>query len=157
MFLLLAGLALLVLLLGAAEGFSRADVKTIRHLLAWISALGGLSLAVILLLSGRGAVAGTALFFFAPLVVSWWQQGRGKAPGPQPRPQQSGPQQPRPRADGAMSRREALEVLGLAEGATEEEIHAAYRRLMQAVHPDHGGSEWLATRLNQARATLLGR
>ena len=155
MVLLLAGLALLVVLLGAAEGFSRADVKTIRHFLAWLSALGGLSLAALLLLSGRGAVAGTALFFFAPLAISWWQQARNPRPGAGPGPQ-ARTEAPRARPAG-LSRREAFEVLGLAEGASEDDIQAAYRRLMQAVHPDHGGSEWLAMRLNQARATLLGR
>lgn len=56
---------------------------------------------------------------------------------------------------GPMSRAEALEVLGLAEGATSEEIRAAHRRLMRAAHPDQGGSDWLAARINQARDILL--
>lgn len=56
---------------------------------------------------------------------------------------------------GPMSRAEALAVLGLAEGATEEEIRAAHRRLMRGAHPDRGGSDWLAARLNEARDTLL--
>lgn len=60
----------------------------------------------------------------------------------------------RPR-DGRMSRAEALAVLGLSEGATEAEIRAAYKRLMQKVHPDAGGSDWLARNLNAARDTLL--
>src|SRR5690606_21281117 len=60
----------------------------------------------------------------------------------------------RPR-DGRMSRAEALAVLGLREGATEAEIRAAYKRLMQKVHPDAGGSDWLARNLNAARDTLL--
>ncbi len=62
---------------------------------------------------------------------------------------------PRSRA-GAMTREEALAVLGLAEGAKPEEIRAAHRRLMRAAHPDHGGSDWLAARLNEARDVLLG-
>jgi hypothetical protein len=56
---------------------------------------------------------------------------------------------------GPMSRAEALAVLGLGEGATEEEIRAAHRRLMRGAHPDQGGSDWLAARLNEARDTLL--
>jgi hypothetical protein len=56
---------------------------------------------------------------------------------------------------GPMSRQEALAVLGLAEGASEEEIRAAHRRLMRAAHPDGGGSDWLAARVNEARDVLL--
>lgn len=57
--------------------------------------------------------------------------------------------------DGPMTRGEALSVLGLAEGATVEDIRAAHRRLMRAAHPDKGGSAWLAARLNAARDLLL--
>lgn len=57
--------------------------------------------------------------------------------------------------DAPMDRAEALAVLGLEEGATEEEIRAAHRRLMRAAHPDHGGSAWMAARVNAARDLLL--
>jgi hypothetical protein len=62
---------------------------------------------------------------------------------------------PPPTRAGAMTRGEALAVLGLAEGATEGEIRAAHRRLMRTAHPDGGGSDWLAARLNEARDALL--
>jgi hypothetical protein len=63
---------------------------------------------------------------------------------------------PNPPAGGAMTREEAFDVLGLAPEATVAEIREAHHRLMMKVHPDHGGSSYLAARLNEARDRLLG-
>jgi hypothetical protein len=57
--------------------------------------------------------------------------------------------------DERMSRGEALEVLGLEPGAEEAEIRAAHKRLLRLVHPDRGGSAYLARRVYAARDTLL--
>lgn len=54
-----------------------------------------------------------------------------------------------------MTADQALEVLGLKPGATEEEIRTAYNRLMQRVHPDKGGSDYFAKQVNAARDVLL--
>ena len=61
------------------------------------------------------------------------------------------------RGAGAMSRREALEILGLAEGASEADIVRVHRALMKKFHPDHGGSTTLAARVNQAKDVLMQR
>lgn len=69
--------------------------------------------------------------------------GEGQAP-PRARP-------------GAMSRSEALEILGLKEGASREQILAAYKSLIKKVHPDvPGGSTYLAQQINRAKSVLLG-
>ena len=54
-----------------------------------------------------------------------------------------------------MTETEAFAVLGLDHNATEEEIIMAHRRLIQKLHPDTGGNEYLATQLNIAKEVLL--
>jgi DnaJ-domain-containing protein 1 len=142
---LLFGVVVLFVLLAGARAFENASVRSIKSLLAWIAALGGLTLALLLILSGREAVAFGAVALFGPLVYQHWQAARGRTasrPGPAPK--------------GSMSRAEAYEVLGLRPGASEAEIREAHHRLMRGAHPDAGGSDWLASRINQARDVLLG-
>ena len=146
---LLLGLASLITLLAVLGMFSRARVATVKSALIWAGAIGGILLAAMLFLTGRGAIALSALIFLGPMIWSWIAQKRM----PPPPGARFWPPPPQPR--GGMSQAEALEILGLASGATPAEVRAAHRRLMQAAHPDRGGSDWLAARINQARDVLL--
>jgi preprotein translocase subunit Sec63 len=75
------------------------------------------------------------LIAFVLLVLWWWQRRPARAP--------------------AMPLAEARKLLGVAEEASLADIRAAHRRLIAKVHPDAGGSQELAERVNAARDTLV--
>ena len=151
--LLWIGLALgaIFLLMGGMRAFERAKISTIKSFAVWFVALAGLTLTVLLFLTGRGGIALGGLSLFGPLLWQKWRSARSPPPGPGQAPG-SRPQAARP---GWMSAEEALQILGLRSGASEAEIREAHRRLMRTAHPDSGGSDWLASRINQARDVLL--
>ncbi len=76
--------------------------------------------------------------------------------GPEWRQGAEGSAEPPAASTGPMTREEAFAVLGLEPGASDGDIREAHHRLMKKVHPDQGGSTFLATKINQAKDLLLG-
>ena len=76
---------------------------------------------------------------------AWRQDTQGHMAGGQSRPAPSG----------KMTDEEAYQILGLQPGASSDEIGRAHRALMKKLHPDQGGSTYLAARVNQAKDTLF--
>jgi len=147
--LILIGLAVLAFW-GGLRAFERASVASIVTFLTWLAILGGLSLMLLLVLTGREGFAIAIAALIGPFLWERWRASHQAPAGP-------GRARPPPRDDGAMTREEAWRVLGLAPGADAAQIKEAHRRLIRAAHPDAGGSDRQAARLNQARDLLLGR
>ena len=152
-FAVLLGLGVLIAAVTLLKWYATTDLKNIKRLLAW-TGIGLLALAVVFLaLTGRmGAAlaALTGLLVWAGRIVNLIHMGRrfggmfGGARGEKAAPGGS-----------TMTEDEAYRVLGLSRGATADEIKAAHRRLIEQIHPDHGGSDYLAAKVNLAKDFLL--
>jgi len=156
-------LVLLIAILGVGliiwHKIKTAPPQERKKVMLWsiLSALGGVLL--LLALSGHlniitAAIAG--LFALAPRLLQYGRYLPFFQRMFQQQAQQTSQQQhTTSRAQQGMNKQQAYEVLGLKPGASREEIIRAHKRMMQKVHPDRGGSDYLATQINQARDILL--
>lgn len=130
-----------------------------------LQAVGVIGIAVILLilvrvglpwLAAGGTIVLGALRWLGPIalrLIPLLLSRRGKR-----MPSDSETRERVPRGSSSqMTRAEALEVLGLVEGASDEHVREAYSALIKKVHPDLGGTDYLATRVNLARDLLLSK
>ena len=154
---LLAGVVLLGLLLILARGYTSTNARSLAKGLRFS---GGIILALVtvaLAITGRLAfaflAAGASWYLLFGSPPPWYRTAPGTGgPGAGQSGKRSGPPQTT-----AMSRAEALKVLGLEEGASEADVRAAHRRLIQQTHPDKGGTSYLAAKINEAKDVLLRR
>jgi hypothetical protein len=151
MSLLFGLLAALAAIAGLALALAKLKTRPAAQTLRIVLGVSGLILGAVLTLRGL-AVAGVPLVGAALGLLGVALRGGANS-------QQTGEQSaeaPRP-ANRAMSRREAAELLGVAQTASAEEINRAYRELMKKVHPDAGGNDALASKVQEAREILTGK
>lgn len=151
---LILGIALLAGGLLAGRWYVNADPKSILRALKWLLVLVVLGVILFFALTGRLVWAIMAV----PALLPWFfriRQAAQSARYYQNAGQSSG-NGAKSRGSGTMSREEALAILGLDETANAEQIHEAHRRLIANLHPDKGGSDYLAAQINQAKDVLLG-
>lgn len=165
------GIALTVVVFFGLKAWSQLPEDKKKAYLFRGLAGGFVLMILLLLLTGRIhiLVAGVAallpflrklpaLLKYLPLVNRLYRDYKGS--GHQRGGQGQGDRQERARGSGPgvqrMSDEEARKILGVSGAATRDEIVAAHRRLIQKVHPDRGGNDFLAAQINEAKATLLG-
>ena len=142
--------------------FLKAPSEYSKKILLW----GLFAVLILLLLSGKlnaiFAIVGiflAAIIKLLPIVLQFFPQLRRlwfflKRESPVNDPSSSQKKSFVP-TDHKMTVKEAYDVLGLQADASREAILLAHRRLMQKVHPDRGGSNYLATEINRAKDILI--
>lgn len=136
------GLVVVLILHSAITFFSSAQPRTIRHVVRF--AMVGLVIALVLFFLRFGLPHLAAITSFVAVVAPLVQRfvRVQKSIGDEPRKTR-------------MSADEAMQILGLDADASVQAIRDAHRRLINKNHPDKGGSEYLASRINEARDVLL--
>ena len=157
---LLLALCLVVGFYLVGRWFVQADPKAVLKALGWtFGTIGVLAVLVIVAFKKFNLLIYTLPFLLPlmvrlPRLVRRLKTLRGAAPGGS---SSVSTRFLRMELDhSTMTREEALAVLGLEPDAKDEDIRKAHRRLMQQLHPDHGGSNYLAAKVNAAKQQLLG-
>lgn len=131
--------------LSSKTGRSRGK-QSAKLLLGILAILGG----VFLTLRGLGSIG----VFLIPIGIGLLAPTLGiSIPG---YGQQRNPGSSSPSSQGGMTTQEARKVLGVSPDASRDDIQKAYKDMMKRVHPDAGGSDGLASQVQQARDILLG-
>ncbi len=138
--------AAIIGLYGLYRFFMNASISQIK---SFFLAFAALVMAVSLFymaITGKLAAAVALVAAAFPISLAYMRERRRAKSTP-----------PKNTTDDKMTRKKALEILGLKNNASDQDIEAAYKKLMKKIHPDQEGSEWLAAQINQAHDFLKGK
>jgi hypothetical protein len=165
---LLLGVLALALMLWLIKSFTRGDPRYLVMILATVGRTAGgiLALAVAGFIGVRGDLIVAVPLAIFGLSLLGWQPGRDLLAAyldrRYPRWREHVQDDPvagrrSPVPSGKMTEQEAYQILGLQAGASAEDVGRAHRALIKKLHPDQGGSTYLAARVNEAKEVLLRR
>jgi DnaJ family protein C protein 19 len=147
------GILLVITLHAALSWMVRSRPEQVKRMLQWLAIIGIVIIILLLVRFGAplvaaavGGLVGLAALLSRLTVLmplfSLWNSHRDRAPTPVQHP-------------ASMTKDEAARILNIRPNASKDEILSAHKHLIQRVHPDHGGSDYLASQINQAKDVLL--
>ncbi len=155
-------LALIILAFFALRKFLKTPPEVVSSFLKKTGYYAILIVTLFLLITGRlnWLIALIGLFFafifrILPLVLRYVPQLHRLWSTIFKNQYQSTSSNQNPKSPGLMTEKEAYEILGLKPFASKEDVILAHRKLMQKNHPDRGGSDYLAAKINLAKKILL--
>jgi len=153
-------IALIILAFFALRKFQKTPPEVIAKVIKKVALLAFVMIILVLAATGRlnwlFALVGLFMAFLVrllPVIIRYVPQLHGlwRAFNQNKSQSSKGPMN----QSGKMTKQEAREVLGVLVSATDKEIINAHRLLIQKMHPDRGGSDYLASKINQAKKVLL--
>lgn len=134
----------------------RSKPAEMRQLLQKLGGYAALGFAALLAFKGQIGFASGLLVVGLGLIGKTSLLPQGFSPWAN-KPNENAPPPPQPPQRSDLKSDEALAILGLKKGATAEDVRQAHKRLMKDFHPDKGGTDYLASKINAAKDVLLNQ
>tara|TARA_Y100001968_G_scaffold308947_1_gene328295 strand:- start:1411 stop:1872 length:462 start_codon:yes stop_codon:yes gene_type:complete len=147
---IILGVLLLVATIIASRWFVAGNDSSVVKVVRWVFVILCIAIAIFL------AVTGKAIFAILPIALAVLPSILASRNPANQKENVGYSNADNIESHSQMTKDEAYEILGLEYGATKSEIKYAHRELLKKIHPDHGGSKYLAAQINKAKDILIG-